>query len=344
MAEALARNAQRFPEKASHRRRTPQTDATKIFICAVIDSANYLLGQGVAKGDRVALSCGNRAEHLEFIFAFAKIGAIAVPFDYGWSTQESAAMLDFFEPSAFLIEERPETKSVWEPRAWTAWSPVPFSPSIRSGASPSDVLRRSHRTFRQTMILRSTIDGKESFHRHDHLRHHGLSQRLRHRSRNLCAALAQQFHQQGLNDARTRAFDFAAALQRRARLGDELALSRRARFFCRTDSTTTHFVDLLEREHITYTILVPALCQRLLRHPKIERIDKSSLELCRHHRRPSDARSRSSRAWKSSRPMSMKRTRPQTAGRSRFSRLQIAPPTAIPWARTIWAVLDKDFE
>jgi acyl-coenzyme A synthetase/AMP-(fatty) acid ligase len=37
------------------------------------------------------------------------------------------------------------------------------------------------------------------------------------------------------------------------------------------------FVDILEREQITYTILVPALCQRLLRHPKIERIDKSSL-------------------------------------------------------------------
>ncbi len=37
------------------------------------------------------------------------------------------------------------------------------------------------------------------------------------------------------------------------------------------------FIDILEHEQITYTILVPALCQRLLRHPKIERIDKSSL-------------------------------------------------------------------
>jgi acyl-CoA synthetase (AMP-forming)/AMP-acid ligase II len=37
------------------------------------------------------------------------------------------------------------------------------------------------------------------------------------------------------------------------------------------------FVDILERERITYTILVPALCQRLLRHTRIERIDKSAL-------------------------------------------------------------------
>jgi fatty-acyl-CoA synthase len=37
------------------------------------------------------------------------------------------------------------------------------------------------------------------------------------------------------------------------------------------------FVETLEREHITYTILVPALCQRLLRHPRLASIDKSSL-------------------------------------------------------------------
>jgi len=37
------------------------------------------------------------------------------------------------------------------------------------------------------------------------------------------------------------------------------------------------FVDILEREQISYTILVPALCQRLLRHPKLASINKSSL-------------------------------------------------------------------
>jgi len=37
------------------------------------------------------------------------------------------------------------------------------------------------------------------------------------------------------------------------------------------------FVDILEREQITYTILIPALCQRLLHHPKLASLDKSSL-------------------------------------------------------------------
>ena len=39
-------------------------------------------------------------------------------------------------------------------------------------------------------------------------------------------------------------------------------------------------------EQITYTILVPALCQRLLRHPALASRNKSS-HLRRHHRRPS---------------------------------------------------------
>jgi fatty-acyl-CoA synthase len=37
------------------------------------------------------------------------------------------------------------------------------------------------------------------------------------------------------------------------------------------------FVDILEREQISYTILVPTLCQRLLCHPKLASINKSSL-------------------------------------------------------------------
>jgi acyl-CoA synthetase (AMP-forming)/AMP-acid ligase II len=113
MAEALARNAQRFPDKPAivdERRRLSHRDlhlrSNRL--------ANYLRHQGLGKGDRVGLSCGNRAEHLEFIFALAKIGAVSVPFDYGWSAQECAAMINFFEPSAFLIEERPETEKVWQ--------------------------------------------------------------------------------------------------------------------------------------------------------------------------------------------------------------------------------------
>ena len=44
------------------------------------------------------------------LFGIAKIGAIAVPFDYNWSAEECAAMVKFFEPSAFVLEGRDETR------------------------------------------------------------------------------------------------------------------------------------------------------------------------------------------------------------------------------------------
>jgi acyl-coenzyme A synthetase/AMP-(fatty) acid ligase len=112
MAEALARNAQRFPEKfaiVDERRKLTHRE----FHLRSNRLGNYLLEQGIKKGDRVALSCGNRAEHLESIFALAKIGAVSVPFDYGWSVQEYDAMIKFFKPSAFLIENRRETENIW---------------------------------------------------------------------------------------------------------------------------------------------------------------------------------------------------------------------------------------
>ena len=45
---------------------------------------------GMGEGDTVALSVGNRIEHLEIIFATAKIGALAIPLDVKWKALELA--------------------------------------------------------------------------------------------------------------------------------------------------------------------------------------------------------------------------------------------------------------
>ena len=87
MGDALARNAQRFPTKPAlidERRALPHLD----FHLRTNRLANYLLKQGLSRGDRVALACGNRVEHLETIFALAKVGVVAVPFDYSWKIYE----------------------------------------------------------------------------------------------------------------------------------------------------------------------------------------------------------------------------------------------------------------
>lgn len=273
MAEALARNAQRFPEKfavVDERRTLTHKD----FHLRSNRLGNYLLQQGVAKGDRVALACGNRAEHLEFIFALAKIGAIAVPFDYGWSAQEVDAMIRFFEPSAFLIEERQETRNIWKPvhdylepeRILTlnpvnAAKAIPYEEAVAASADGD---------------LSVEIDGKDPFivmitsgttgfpkgcvidHETYALRslNNAISKGLNERERGL---LTLPLH---FNAGRGSAMSLLY-------LGGTLFLLDKF-----NDDT---FVDILEREKITYTILVPALCQRLLRHPKLDRIDKSSL-------------------------------------------------------------------
>jgi acyl-CoA synthetase (AMP-forming)/AMP-acid ligase II len=108
MGDALLRNAQRFPNKVA----LDDGRVTRTYLdlqSRTNSLGNYFLQQGICPGDRIALSCGNRAEHLEVIFALAKIGVTAVPFDYHWSCQEWEAMLNFFQPKAFVLEKRNET-------------------------------------------------------------------------------------------------------------------------------------------------------------------------------------------------------------------------------------------
>ncbi len=108
IGESLPRNAQRFPAKRAivdaHR-----TVTYREFHDRTNRLANYLFAQDIRKGDLVGLSCGSRAEHFEAIFALAKIGAVAVPFDYHWSARECEAMVNFFAPRAFILEGRKET-------------------------------------------------------------------------------------------------------------------------------------------------------------------------------------------------------------------------------------------
>jgi len=113
IGESLIRNAQHFPGKRAI------VDARRSVTYAELHLrtnrlADYLLKRGVAKGDLVALSIGSRAEHFEALFAIAKIGAVAIPFDFNWSTQECQAMLGFFAPKAIILEVRKETDALRE--------------------------------------------------------------------------------------------------------------------------------------------------------------------------------------------------------------------------------------
>src|SRR5258706_14965933 len=111
IGESLPRNAQHFPDKRAI------VDAQRTVTYRQLHErtnrlANYLLNKGIGKGDLIGISVGSRAEHFEALFAIAKVGAVTVPFDFNWSAQECGAMLRFFQPKGFILEERSETEAL----------------------------------------------------------------------------------------------------------------------------------------------------------------------------------------------------------------------------------------
>src|SRR5258708_32485704 len=104
MGDALRRNAWKFPLKIAGKDRSGQITYGELN-ARVNQLAHGLLALGVRKGDGVALSVGNRIEHLEIIFATAKIGALAIPLDVKWKALELASVVSAFEPRFIILQE-----------------------------------------------------------------------------------------------------------------------------------------------------------------------------------------------------------------------------------------------
>jgi acyl-CoA synthetase (AMP-forming)/AMP-acid ligase II len=104
MGDGLRRNASKFPVKVAAKDRFRQITYGELN-SRVNQLAHGLLSLGVRKGDEVAVMVGNRIEHLEILFAAAKIGALAIPLDVKWKALELAAVLAAFEPRFLIPEE-----------------------------------------------------------------------------------------------------------------------------------------------------------------------------------------------------------------------------------------------
>jgi acyl-CoA synthetase (AMP-forming)/AMP-acid ligase II len=104
MGDGLRRNAAKFPVKIAAK------DRFREITYGELDSranqlAHGLLRIGVRKGDAVALSVGNRIEHLEILFATAKIGALAIPLDIQWKALELGSVLSALQPKFLILQE-----------------------------------------------------------------------------------------------------------------------------------------------------------------------------------------------------------------------------------------------
>ena len=104
MADGLRRNAWKSPVKIAAKDRCREISYADLN-ARVNRLANGLLSIGVKRGDAVALSVGNRIEHLEIIFATAKIGALAIPLDVKWKALELASVVAALEPRFIILQE-----------------------------------------------------------------------------------------------------------------------------------------------------------------------------------------------------------------------------------------------
>jgi acyl-CoA synthetase (AMP-forming)/AMP-acid ligase II len=104
MGDGLRRNAWKFPVKIAAKDRFREITYADLNT-RVNQLAHGLLSLGVRKGDAVAVSVGNRIEHLEIVFATAKIGALAIPVDVKWKALELASVVVALEAKFIVLQD-----------------------------------------------------------------------------------------------------------------------------------------------------------------------------------------------------------------------------------------------
>jgi acyl-CoA synthetase (AMP-forming)/AMP-acid ligase II len=104
MGDALRRNAAKYPLKVALRDSRHQITYRELND-RVNRLANGLLRKGIRKGDPVGLLVGNRIEHLDIIFALAKIGALGIPLDIKWRALEISSTLSSLQVTTLFLEE-----------------------------------------------------------------------------------------------------------------------------------------------------------------------------------------------------------------------------------------------
>ena len=274
IGEALPRNAQHFPNKLALRDHAKSLTHLDLHL-RTNRLGNYLLAQGVRPGDLVAFSCGSRSENFELLFALGKIGAVAVPFDFHWSSQECRAMIEFLDPKAFIVEGRQETRHLsdllperfppsralaidWPEAAWSH----PYEEAIRSAAADDPAVEVKEKDTFLIMITSGTTGFPKA-----------------------CMVNHETYVIRSLNNAILKAMNpetralLTLPLHFNAGRGSMVgALYLGATVFIQERFNEEQFLATVEAEKISYTMLVPTLCDRLLQYAHLDRHDTSSLQ------------------------------------------------------------------
>src|SRR5258706_249396 len=273
IGESLPRNAQHFPDKRAI------VDAQRTVTYRQLHEltnrlANYLLNKGIGKGDLIGISVGSRAEHFEALFAIAKVGAVAVPFDFNWSSSECAAMLRFFQPKAFFVEERSETEAL--------------SGIARDHVAPDKLIVVAAHDDHAVVLFEAAIaDGNSQ---HAEVRVEGVDPFLLMITSGTtgfpkaCSINHETYALRCMNYGLTKGMHpderalMALPVHFNAGRGSVMSiLYLGGTIFIQEKFDADKFLQTVEREQITYTMLVPTLCERLLRHERLKEHRTASL-------------------------------------------------------------------
>ena len=267
MGDALRRNAYKYSSKVAiqdSRRRVTYRELNG----RVNRLARALLDMGVGKADAVALLVGNRIEHLEILFALAKIGALAIPLDVKWRALEIGATLSSLQPAALLLEQSClEEVEAAKSQKWLdsiktfVVGDRSFDELIRSSrADEPDVEVGEDDPFAVLITSGTTGLPKGCLASHRIYVFHCINNAI---EKGL-----------GVHDTALLASPIYFNAGRSFTLG--------TLYFGGTVILHDHFdaVEVLrtiERERVTYLGAVPTMCERLLQAPGVEKYDTSSL-------------------------------------------------------------------
>jgi len=274
IGEALPRNAQHFPRKPALIDKRRSINFLDLHL-RTNRLANYLLKQGIVPGNIVGLSSGNRCEHVEALFALAKIGAIAAPFDSNWSSRESQAMVDYFQPKAFVLEERNETTAI--------------ANIVKERLDPARVIclegprQGGGRGYEEALSSADAsdppiqVDGRDVFLIMITSGTTGFPKG--------CISSHESYVMRSLNNAIAKSADrnvralITLPLQFNAGRGTMIGiLYLGGTVFIQDRFNEESFLSTVEQERITYTMMVPTMCDRLLRFGGLEKYRASSLD------------------------------------------------------------------
>jgi acyl-CoA synthetase (AMP-forming)/AMP-acid ligase II len=240
------------------------------FAASVEQIAGNLFERGVGKGDRVALLVGNRIEFAQMVFAAARIGAIIVPINVRQRKQENHYVLQNCGAKALiheadLAEEIPDRADLPELRhrfsvGGTSGFSAPYADLCKPTTPAPEVAVDEDETF--SILYTSGTTGRPKGALLTHL---GVVHSCLHISRGLelepadvCVLCVPASHVTGLVAI------ILTMVLAQGRLIIMPAFKARA------------FLEIAERESVTFGVLVPAMYNLCLLDPDFERFDLSS--------------------------------------------------------------------